>query len=455
MSELHKILIIDDQLDICEQISGLLSDKGFNTQYKLSAEEGIKTFDKIKHSLVILDIWLNNSKFDGFQTLEKIRKINKNIPIIMISGHGNIETAVNSIKKGAYDFIEKPFDSEILIFKVKKALENFDLKAKITDFYKNKSYNFISKSNLSKNVINKLKKITKTESSVFLDGKKGSGREFLAKKIHSESNRFNKNFKTLDFREYSETEIEENLFGKEINRITASSGLFEEVEGGTLFLKNIDSMFPKIQGKLLRVFEEKKYKRIGGGVSKNIDFRLICSSNSSFLNIKKNKLLRNDLLKSFNFFEIYVPSLKEREDDKVDLINEFVKEVVEEKKIKEKNIEPDIFSFFANLDFIDNTLQLKNFIKWGLSSLYDANQMTLSKDNLVKLLSDFLGNDILLNDDQILNRSIKEARESFEIKYLKYNLEKFKKNVSKMSKEIGMERTALHRKLKSLNIQMD
>jgi two-component system nitrogen regulation response regulator NtrX len=386
MSELHKILIIDDQLDICEQISGLLSDKGFNTQYKLSAEEGIKTFDKIKHSLVILDIWLNNSKFDGFQTLEKIRKINKNIPIIMISGHGNIETAVNSIKKGAYDFIEKPFDSEILIFKVKKALENFDLKAKITDFYKNKSYNFISKSNLSKNVINKLKKITKTESSVFLDGKKGSGREFLAKKIHSESNRFNKNFKTLDFRQYSETEIEENLFGKEINRITASSGLFEEVEGGTLFLKNIDSMFPKIQGKLLRVFEEKKYKRIGGGVSKNIDFRLICSSNSSFLNIKKNKLLRNDLLKSFNFFEIYVPSLKEREDDKVDLINEFVKEVVEEKKIKEKNIEPDIFSFFANLDFIDNTLQLKNFIKWGLSSLHDANQMTLSKDNLVKLL---------------------------------------------------------------------
>ena len=455
MSQLHKILIIDDQLDICEQISGLLSDKGFNTQYKLSAEEGIKTFDKIKHSLVILDIWLNNSKFDGFQTLEKIRKINKNIPIIMISGHGNIETAVNSIKKGAYDFIEKPFDSEILIFKVKKALENFDLKEKITDFYKNKNYNFISKSSLSKNVINKLKKITKTESSVFLDGKKGSGREFIAKKIHSESNRFNKNFKTLDFSQYSETEIEENLFGKEINRMTASPGLFEEVEGGTLFLKNIDSMFPKIQGKLLRVFEEKKYKRIGGGVSKNIDFRLICSSNSSFLNIKKNKLLRNDLLKIFNFFEIYVPSLKEREDDREDLINEFVKEVVEEKKIKEENIEPDIFSFFANLDCIDNTLQLKNFIKWGLSSLYDANQMILSKDNLVKLLSDFLGNDILLNDDQILNRGIKEARESFEIKYLKYNLEKFKKNVSKMSKEIGMERTALHRKLKSLDIQLD
>ncbi len=455
MSELHKILIIDDQLDICEQISGLLSDKGFNTQYKLSAEEGIKTFDKVKHSLVILDIWLNNSKFDGFQTLEKIRKINKNIPIIMISGHGNIETAVNSIKKGAYDFIEKPFDSEILIFKVKKALENFDLKAKITDFYKNRKYNFIAKSNLSKNVINKLKMITKTESSVFLGGNKGSGREFLAKKIHSESNRFNKNFKVLDFSQCSETETEENLFGKEINRITAVPGLFEEVEGGTLFFKNIDSMIPKIQGKLLRVFDEKKYKRVGSSVSKKIDFRLICSSNHSLSNIKKNKLLRYDLLKSFNFFEIYVPSLKERKDDKEELINEFVKEVTEEKKIKEKNIKPDIYSFFSSLDFIDNTLQLKNFIKWGLSSLFDANQITLSKDNLVKLLSDFLGNDILFNDEQILNCGIKEARESFEIKYLKYNLEKFKKNVSKMSKEIGMERTALHRKLKSLKIQLD
>lgn len=455
MSELHKILIIDDQLDICEQISGLLSDKGFNTQYKLSAEEGIKTFDKIKHSLVILDIWLNNSKFDGFQALEKIRKINKNIPIIMISGHGNIETAVNSIKKGAYDFIEKPFDSDILIFKVKKALENFDLKSKITDFYKNKYYNFIAKSSLSKNVSNKLKKITKTESSVFLEGNKGSGKEFLAKKIHSESNRFNKNFKALDFSQFTEAETEENLFGKEINRITASSGLFEEVEGGTLFLKNIDCMLPKIQGKLLRVFDEKKYKRIGSSVSKNIDFRLICSSNHSLLKIKKNKLLRNDLIKNFNFFEIYVPSLKERKEDKEDLINEFVKDVVEKKKINYKNIKPDIYSFFSSLEFLDNTLQLKNFIKWGLSSLFDANHIILSKDNLVKLLSDFLGNDILLDNDQILNHRIKEARENFEKKYLKYNLEKFKNNVSKMSKEIGMERTALHRKLKSLNIQLD
>ena len=172
----------------------------------------------------------------GFQTLEKIREINNNVPIIMISGHGNIETAVNSIKKGAYDFIEKPFDGDLLIFKVKKALENYDLKSRINKIYKNKNFNYIAKSDLSKKTLASLKKIIKTESSVFLNGQKGSGREFLAKKIHSESNRFYKNFEILDFSNFSENEIEIQLFGKEESQII-KNGVFEEVNGGTLFLK--------------------------------------------------------------------------------------------------------------------------------------------------------------------------------------------------------------------------
>ena len=181
MSKLNDILIIDDEVDICEQISGLLNDKGYETKSIVSSEDGINAFKKKKYSLVILDIWLNNSKLDGFQTLEKIREINNNVPIIMISGHGNIETAVNSIKKGAYDFIEKPFDGDLLIFKVKKALENYDLKSRINKIYKNKNFNYIAKSDLSKKTLASLKKIIKTESSVFLNGQKGSGREFLAK----------------------------------------------------------------------------------------------------------------------------------------------------------------------------------------------------------------------------------------------------------------------------------
>ena len=325
MTKLNDILIIDDEKDICEQISGLLNDKGFETKSMISSEEAINSFKKKDYSLVIFDIWLNNSKLDGFQTLEKILEINGNIPIIMISGHGNIETAVNSIKKGAYDFIEKPFDGDLLIFKVKKALENYDLKSRINNIYKNKGYNYIAKSDCSKNTIARLKKIIKTESFVFLYGDKGSGKEFLAKKLHSESNRFFKNFKTVDLALLEENHVEEEFFGKEEKQILKKTGVFEEVNGGTLLFKNIDQLSSKNQGKLVRIFEEKKYRRIGGGSFKKIDFRVICSSDFSLEYLKKEKILRDDLIKNLNFYEIYVPALSERNNDKFDLINDIYK----------------------------------------------------------------------------------------------------------------------------------
>ena len=455
MSKLNDILIIDDEKDICEQISGLLNDKGYETKSMISSEDGISAFKKKNYSLVILDIWLNNSKLDGFQTLEKIREINSNVPIIMISGHGNIETAVNSIKKGAYDFIEKPFDGDLLIFKVKKALENFDLKSRINSIFKNKNYNYIAKSESSKNTLYSLKKIIKTESLVFLNGEKGSGREFLAKKIHSESNRFFKNFKIFDFSNILENEIEIELFGKEENQILKKTGVFEEVNGGTLFLKNIDCLSSKNQGKLLRVFEEKKYRRIGGGSFKKIDFRLICSSIFSLEFLKKEKILRNDLINCLNFYEIYVPSLFERTKDKDDLINEFVNDIVKKKKINFKNISKDFLSFVMNIKYFKSTAELKKFLEWSLSVLCDKKDTQITKDSLVALMLNFIGDTSLLGDSDILNHNIKNAREMFEKKYLEHNLNKFKKNISKMSNEIGMERTALYRKLKSLNIKME
>ena len=249
MNTRNEILIIDDEIDICKQISGLLNDKGFSSKYKFTAEDGLETFRKNEYSLVLLDIWLNNSKFDGFQTLEKIKYVNENIPVIMISGHGNIETAVNSIKKGAYDFIEKPFDSDLLIFKVKKAIENYELRKQLTNLNHNENSKFISNSIASKNVTNLLKKITKTESSVLFSGQNGSGREFLCKKIHSESNRRNRNLGTFDFKNVSDKDVEISLFGKEQNQIIEIAGIFEEVHEGSLFLRNIDLMSKKIQGK--------------------------------------------------------------------------------------------------------------------------------------------------------------------------------------------------------------
>ena len=455
MTKLNDILIIDDEKDICEQISGLLNDKGFETKSMLSSEEAINSFKKKDYSLVILDIWLNNSKLDGFQTLEKILEINGNIPIIMISGHGNIETAVNSIKKGAYDFIEKPFDGDLLIFKVKKALENYDLKTRINNIYKNKGYNFTAKSECSKNTLARLKKIIKTESFVFFHGDKGSGKEFLAKKLHSESNRLFKNFKTVDFAFFEENQIEEKFFGKEENQILKKTGVFEEVNGGTLLFKNIDRLSSKNQGKLVRVFEDKKYRRIGGGSFKKIDFRVICSSDFSLDYLKKEKILRNDLLKNLNLYEIYVPALSERKDDKVDLVNEFINEIIEGKKISVRNISKSFFSFIVNIECFKNTLQLKKFLEWSLSVLCDNNKDLITEENLIKLMLNFIGDRNSIGEIDFLNQNLKIAREIFEKKYLEYNLDKFNKNISKMSKQIGMERTALYRKLKSLNIKTE
>jgi len=455
MTKLNDILIIDDEKDICEQISGLLNDKGYETKSMISSEEGINAFKKKDYSLVILDIWLNNSKFDGFQTLEKIHEINENVPIIMISGHGNIETAVNSIKKGAYDFIEKPFDGDLLIFKVKKALENFELKSRINNINKNNNYNFINKSESSKNTFARLKKIIKTESSIFLNGDKGSGKEFLAKKIHSESNRFSKNFKTIDFSNFLENEIEIEVFGKEENQILKKTGVFEEVNGGTLLIKNIESLSSKNQGKLLRAFEDKKYKRNGGNSFKKIDFRLICSSVFSLDYLKKEKILRSDLVKNLNFYEIYVPRLSERINDKDDLINEFINKITEEKRIKKENISKGFISFIKNIKSFKNTLQLKKFLEWTLPVLCDANKNQITEESLVKLLLNFVGDKNLVGDTNLLDQNLKNAREIFEKKYLEYNLNKFNNNISEMSNEIGMERTALYRKLKLLSIKME
>ena len=452
-----KILIIDDEIDICEQISGLLNDRGFTAKYCISSEQGIKEFNKSTYSLVILDIWLNDSKFDGFQALEQIKELNETVPIIMISGHGNIETAVSSIKKGAYDFIEKPLDGDLLIFKVSKALENYDLKNKVNNFYQSKDNNYIANSEASKKVLNSLNKISKTDSSVLLSGLDGSGREFLARKIHFESNRNNKRFKVIDFSNSDRIKIENQLFGSEEKGIIKSVGILGEVNGGSLFVKNIDKMNSKIQGKFLRVLEEKKYYRLGSVSPNNIDFRLISSSKMFLNNLKKCKTFRNDLLNKINFFEITVPSIKQRTEDIDDLVKEFLSSSLNFHKINIENVSNDAILFFSELVCVNSIAQLKKFIEWSIFMLSESKNEKITKERVINLLNGFLSGDdkIEKQNFEYLDYNIKQARESFEKNYLSYNLKKFNNNISQVSEKIGMERTALYRKLKLLKINSD
>ncbi len=453
------ILVVDDEVDICEQLSGLLNDKGFESKYATSSDQALKTFNSTQPSLVLLDIWLNNSKLDGFNTLEKFLSINNSIPIIMISGHGNIETAVNSIKKGAYDFIEKPFDSELLIFKIEKALENYKLKEKISELTrKDSESNFVCNSKSSKNLSNVIKKVSKTESSVLLTGMPGEGKEFLSKIIHDSSNRSKKNFKTINCIEKNTEQLEIDFFGKEINQKIEVPGILDEVNGGTILIKNFHLISKKIQGKLLRILMEKKYHRIGSIISKQIDLRIIANTHLNLSEIKASKMIRDDLLKKLNFSNILIPSLSERRDDICDLVNIFLDEIIKKKNLNYKNFSTDALDFFSSQNCIDNVSQLKRLIEWCLSMLGKNESKTITKKMIHDIMINFLGEgkkNSNFNQDDFLNFKIKDAREHFEKKYLIYNLSKYNFNISKMSNHIGMERTALYRKLKSMKIEVE
>ena len=450
VAKVSKILIVDDEPDICEQLSGLLGDIGYACEYATSSEKGLELFKKKDFSLVLLDIWLNNSKFDGFQALEKILGIDQNIPVIMISGHGNIETAVNSIKKGAYDFIEKPFDSDLLIFKIKKALENLILKRRIEDFIKRDSGSKLVTNSKSTKILDKeISQICKTDSNILLVGNNGSGKEFIASKIHSLSHRSNKNFKFIDCRNDQE-KLETDLFGFEENQIVRVLGVFDEINNGTLYLKNINLMSNKLQGKILRVLEEKKYYRIGALNSNPLNLRVIGSCN----NYVKSKFLREDLLKKLHFNIIEVPGLDKRKEDVDELISIFSSQILLEKSLIPKKFSSDAISYLKNLDCFNNISQLRKFIEWIIIMLSDSEVIEISKNDLLELGNNLINFKHSYSNDS-MNMKIKEAREGFEKNYLIYNLEKFEYNVSKMSHEIGMERTALYRKLKTLKIRTE
>jgi len=444
-----KILIIDDEPDICNQLCGLLNDIGYSCDKANTSEKGLEIFKQKSFSLVLLDIWLNNSKFDGFQALEKLQRIDHNIPVIMISGHGNIETAVNSIKKGAYDFIEKPFDSDLLIFKIRKAIENYILKKKIERFSrKDLDSEIVAISKSSKLLEKKIKEISKTDSNIILTGDEGSGKEFVASKIHDYSHRSKKYFKSIDCR-LDKNIFEEQLFGSEDNQVIKELGLLDEVNNGTIYFKNITALADKLQGQILRVLDEKKYYRIGALNPNVLDLRVIASSNKNLL-----ESLRKDLLKKLNFTIIDIPSLSNRKNDIEELIKIFASEIFIEKGMKIKKFSTEVISYLIDLDYFRNIFQLKKFVEWIIVMLNNIDNDEINLRDVIDLGTNLVNKKNIFFEDS-MNMSIKNAREDFEKKYLLFNLEKFKYNVTKMAREIGMERTAIYRKLKLLNIKTE
>ena len=445
-----EILIVDDNSDIRNILNELLLDAGYKTRVAANYNQALSEIDKKIPDVAILDVKLDKGDNDGIELLSHIKSKNKDVPVIIITGHANIEMAVNSLKHGAFEFVEKPFDQSRLLNFVRRAVENLNLKNQNKE-YENKlfsSYDLIGDSKNISTIRDQIDKISLTESRVLINGSSGSGKELIARKIHKKSKRNNKPFIILNGALLDLHKYELELFGEEKNNGSISYGALEKANQGTLLIDQVSEIPLAIQSKILRVLIDQKFKRLNGNNDVNVDVRLICSSSKDLKEEIKIGNFREDLYHRLNVFEINVQSLNERISDIPLLIKYFSKKISDNYKIKELEIDEND-SYILNHNWQGNVRELRNLIE-RVAILQPDTKHKIS--NIIKesLKSDNFNEKINKNT---LSVPLKEARENFEKEYLTIQLKKFNGNISKTANFVGMERTALHRKLKILGIK--
>ena len=444
------ILIVDDNADIRNIIKELITDSGYKTRVAANYNQALSEIDKKLPDVAILDVKLDKGDNDGIELLSHIKSKNKDIPVIIISGHANIEMAVKSLQHGAFEFIEKPFDQERLINFVKRAVENFNLKKQNKE-YESKLFSSYELIGSSKNIINindQIKKISITESRVFINGPSGSGKELIARKIHKSSNREKKPFVVLNGALLDDNKYELELFGEEKENGSISYGALEKANKGTLLIDQVSEIPLAIQSKILRVLTDQKFKRVNGSNDLSVDVRLICSSSKDLKKEIEIGNFREDLFHRINVFEINIEPLNQRISDIPLLIKYFSKRISENYKIKELEIDENN-SYILNHNWHGNVRELRNLIERVAILQPDT------KDKISNIIKESLKNnnfDVQLAENR-LSVPLKEAREKFEKEYLTIQLKKFNGNISKTASFVGMERGALHRKLKGLGIK--
>ena len=445
-----EILIIDDNADIRNIINDLIIEVGYKTRLAANYNQALNEIDKKLPDVAIIDVKLDKGDNDGLELLSHIKKKDKNIPVIIITGHANVEMAIKALKAGAFEFIEKPFNQERLLNFVNRAVENINLKKENKEF-ENKlfySYDLIGNSENIKNIKDQISKISISESRILINGPTGSGKELIARKIHKESKRQDSPFVVLNGALLDIEKYELELFGEEKNNGSISYGALEKSTGGILLIDEISEIPLETQSKILRVLVDQKFKRINGNHDINVNVRIICSSSK---NIKKEVELgnfREDLYHRLNVFEINIEPLKNRISDIPFLVKYFSEKVSTNYNLKKLNIDTNN-SYLLNYEWPGNVRELRNLIE-RIAILSPNNSEKIS--NIIKesLKTPDIKNDQLENS---LSVPLKEARENFEKEYLSTQLKKFNGNISKTADFIGMERSALHRKLKGLGIK--
>ena len=445
-----EILIVDDNADIRNIINELIIDAGYKTRIAANYNQALAEIDKKLPDVAILDVKLDKGDNDGIELLSHIKTKNKDVPVIIITGHANIEMAVNSLKHGAFEFVEKPFDQSRLLNFITRAVENIKLKSENKE-YENRlfsSYELIGNSKNICNIREQINKISITDSRVLINGPSGSGKELIARKIHKISKRNNKPFIILNGALLDSNKYELELFGEEKENGSISYGALEKANQGTLLIDQVSEIPLDIQSKILRVLTDQKFKRLNGNNLINVDVRLICSSSKNLLEEIEIGNFREDLYHRLNVFEINIQSLNERVSDIPLLIKYFSKKISENYNIKNLEIDEND-SYILSHNWKGNVRELRNLIE-RIAILQPDTKEKIS--NIVKesLKSENFNEKVTENS---LSVPLKEAREKFEKEYLTIQLKKFNGNISKTANFVGMERSALHRKLKGLGIK--
>ncbi len=445
-----EILIIDDNSDIRKLINDLIVDAGYKTRLAANYNQALQEIDKKLPDVAIIDVKLDKGDNDGLELLSHLKNKNKNIPVIIITGHANVEMAIKALKSGAFEFIEKPFDQERLLNFVNRAVENVILKNKNKEFEEKLFYSYEIVGN-SPNILNikeQVSKISLSESRIFINGPTGSGKELIARKIHKKSKRQKGPFiiingALLDIKKY---ELE--LFGEEKDNGTIIYGALEKASKGTLLIDEVSEIPLETQSKILRVLIDQKFKRINGSYDIKVDVRIICSSGRD---IKKEIELgnfREDLYHRLNVFEINIDSLQKRTSDIPILIDYFSEKIALNYNLKKLNINTNN-NYLIDYSWPGNVRELRNLIE-RIAILSPDNEEKIS--NIIKESLKTPDYDLIKSENS-LSVPLKEARENFEKEYLTTQLKKFNGNISRTAEFIGMERSALHRKLKGLGIK--
>lgn len=449
-----KILIIDDEKNICSAIKGILEDEGYDCDYSLNYADGFRKLQENKFDVLFLDIWLPD--IDGIEGLKEIKRYFPEIEVIMISGHGTIETAVDTIRYGAYDFLEKPLSLERIVMIIKHLDDKASLMQDLRSTkYKNvKKYDLIGVSQQITRLKERIEKIASMNSWVLITGENGTGKEHVARLIHILGKRSDKPFVEINCSAVPTELIESELFGSEKGAYTGSVkrkiGKFELADTGVLFLDEIGDMGLMMQAKLLRVLETGEFSRLGGNDIIKSDFRLISATNKDLqLEIESNRF-RSDLFYRINVIPIEVPPLRKRKDDIPLLINHFIKETVSINGLQDKQVTEELMNIFINYEWPGNVRQLKNIAE---------RMVVLSEDNVldVKDAPNILLSGVSEMEQNMIDinysPSLKEARDEFEKTFILKALQSTNWNVTQTARILDMERTYLYRKIKAYDLE--